>query len=132
MQALGLVSESVADAVNARTGQPVPRLLAMNAGSLMDAPAARRLATADAARLATITDSPAAVLWDPQQHRLLYVTRSSDADTMVVAEVAIGNGKEAEMLEALTSAYRQDVATLQRQIAHGDYQIIQGTINQAE
>lgn len=132
VQALGLVSESVADAVNARTGQPVPRLLAMNAGSLMDAPAARRLATADAARLATITDSPAAVLWDPQQHRLLYVTRSSDADTMVVAEVAIGNGKAAEMPEALTSAYRQDVATLQRQIAHGDYQIIQGTINQAE
>ncbi|MDR8533008.1 phage head morphogenesis protein [Serratia nevei] len=132
VQALGLVSESVADAVNARTGQPVPRLLAMNAGSLMDAPAARRLTTADAARLATITDSPAAVLWDPQQHRLLYVTHSSDADTMVVAEVAISNGKAAEMPEALTSAYRQDVATLQRQIAHGDYQIIQGTINQAE
>lgn len=132
VQALGLVSESVADAISAQTGQPVPRLLAMNAGSLMDTPAARRLTTADAARLATITDSPAAVLWDPQQHRLLYVTRSSDANTMIVAETAIASGKAAEMPEAITSAYQQDLPTLQQQIARGVYQIIQGTLSLAK
>lgn len=132
VQALGLVSESVADAISAQTGQPVPRLLAMNAGSLMDTPAARRLTTADAAHLATITDSPAAVLWDPQQHRLLYVTHSSDANTMIVAETALAGGNAAEMPEALTSAYRLDVATLQQQIARGVYQIIQGTLSLAK
>lgn len=132
VQALGLVSESVADVVSAQTGQPVPRLLAMNAGSLMDAPDSQRLNPADASRLATITHNPAAVLWDPQQRRLLYVASSSETNTMIVAETALGSGKAAETPEALTSAYRQDLATLQQQIARGVYQIIQGTISLAE
>ncbi|MBH2716612.1 minor capsid protein [Serratia marcescens] len=132
VQALGLVSESVADVVSAQTGQPVPRLLAMNAGSLMDAPDSQRLSPAEASRLATITHNSAAVLWDPQQRRLLYVASSSDANTMIVAETVLAGGNAAEMPEALTSAYRLDVATLQQQIARGVYQIIQGTLSLAK
>lgn len=135
VQSLGFMSESVADAVAARTGNVPSRLLAMSEKNLMhvDSDKHQRTGVAlspdDIQQLPTLMAHPQAVLWDKRHNNLLYVVATKDGLAKVVVNAPFGVKKHPDSLDVLINAYRVEAQTLRSDVAGGWLEVLEGSMD---
>lgn len=135
VQSLGFMSESVADAVAARTGNVPSRLLAMSEKNLMhvDSDKHQRTGVAlspdDIQQLPTLMAHPQAVLWDKRHNNLLYVVATKDGLAKVVVNAPFGVKKHPDSLDVLINAYRVEAQTLRSDVAGGWLEVLEGNMD---
>ncbi|EEW5644061.1 phage head morphogenesis protein, partial [Escherichia coli] len=84
IRTLGFMTESIAQAVESRTGTPPARLLAMSGKNVLHADSMKHqndgiaLTPEDFGRLPAMLAKPKAVLWDKRHNNLMYIVESKD------------------------------------------------------
>ncbi|HFI6318376.1 TPA: phage minor head protein [Escherichia coli] len=136
IQTLGFMTESVADAVQARTGEAPARLLVMSEKSLLhaDSPKHHKTGVAllpeDLRLLPSLLTKPQAVLWDRRHNNLIYLVSAGTGTAKVVVNAAYSLKRQADRLDVLINAYRlPDISALKSDIAGGVVEILEGTLD---
>lgn len=136
IQTLGFMTESVADAVQARTGEAPARLLVMSEKSLLhaDSPKHHKTGVAllpeDLRLLPSLLAKPQAVLWDRRHNNLIYLVSTGTGSAKVVVNAAYSLKRQADRLDVLINAYRlPDISALKSDIAGGVVEILEGTLD---
>ncbi|EKL3458530.1 minor capsid protein [Salmonella enterica] len=136
IRTLGFMSESVADAVEQRTGEPPARLLAMSGRNVLHVDSSKHYDTGvalnadDLARLPLLLAHPDAVLWDKVHKNLLYIVTSKDGLAKIVVNAPYGIKRQRDQLDVVINAYRfRDAEDLKADIRSGKLEILEGHIN---
>ncbi|EBD0986433.1 phage head morphogenesis protein [Salmonella enterica] len=129
---LGFMSESVADAVAERTGEPPARLLAMSEKNLLHADSDKHhdtgvaLTADDLALLPSLLARAEAVLWDKVHHNLMYIVTTKDGLAKIVVNAPYGIKRQPDSLDVVINAYRVKKVALEDDIRGGKLEIIEG------
>ncbi|SQI34952.1 phage head morphogenesis protein, SPP1 gp7 family [Leminorella richardii] len=132
IQPLGFMSDDIADAVEKRTGQPAARLLAVSEKNVIHADSLKHqtkgvaLTLAEYQSLPKSLNTPRAVLWDNQNHNLLYVIDSGKEMAKIVVNSPYGVRKQPDALDVVINAYKVSLFELQKGIEGGNYSVIKG------
>ncbi|EFR1979961.1 phage head morphogenesis protein [Salmonella enterica] len=132
IRTLGFMSESVADAVAERTGEPPARLLAMSEKNLLHADSDKHhdtgvaLTADDLALLPSLLALAEAVLWDKVHHNLMYIVTTKDGLAKIVVNAPYGIKRQPDSLDVVINAYRVKKVALEDDIRGGKLEIIEG------
>ncbi|EJQ3200001.1 phage minor head protein [Salmonella enterica] len=132
IRTLGFMSESVADAVEQRTGEPPARLLAMSEKNLLHADSDKHhdtgvaLTADDLALLPSLLARAEAVLWDKVHHNLMYIVTTKDSLAKIVVNAPYGIKRQPDSLDVVINAYRVKKVALEDDIRGGKLEIIEG------
>ncbi|EKB5404450.1 minor capsid protein [Salmonella enterica] len=132
IRTLGFMSESVADAVEQRTGEPPARLLAMSEKNLLHADSDKHhdtgvaLTADDLALLPSLLARAEAVLWDKVHHNLMYIVTTKDGLAKIVVNAPYGIKRQPDSLDVVINAYRVKKVALEDDIRGGKLEIIEG------
>ncbi|EID6350006.1 minor capsid protein [Salmonella enterica] len=132
IRTLGFMSESVADAVAERTGEPPARLLAMSEKNLLHANSDKHhdtgvaLTADDLALLPSLLARAEAVLWDKVHHNLMYIVTTKDGLAKIVVNAPYGIKRQPDSLDVVINAYRVKKVALEDDIRGGKLEIIEG------
>ncbi|EBR7012265.1 phage head morphogenesis protein [Salmonella enterica] len=132
IRTLGFMSESVADAVAERTGEPPARLLAMSEKNLLHADSDKHhdtgvaLTADDLALLPSLLARAEAVLWDKVHHNLMYIVTTKDGLAKIVVNAPYGIKRQPDSLDVVINAYRVKKVALEDDIRGGKLEIIEG------
>ncbi|EHU5144491.1 minor capsid protein [Salmonella enterica] len=132
IRTLGFMSESVADAVAERTGEPPARLLAMSEKNLLHADSDKHHGTGvaltadDLALLPSLLARAEAVLWDKVHHNLMYIVTTKDGLAKIVVNAPYGIKRQPDSLDVVINAYRVKKVALEDDIRGGKLEIIEG------
>ncbi|HAT1683956.1 TPA: phage head morphogenesis protein [Klebsiella oxytoca] len=136
LQTLGFMSESIADAVTARTGERPARLLAMTDKNLLHADSDKHraggiaLLPEDLKLLPSLIAHPQAILWDKLHRNLMYVVGTADGTAKIVVDAPYNLKRQKEVLDVVINAYRfKDIASLRAEILGGNLEILEGHID---
>ncbi|ELX1825443.1 TPA: minor capsid protein [Escherichia coli] len=127
IRALGFMTESVAEAVHQRTGNMPARLLVMNGKSLATT-ADAALKPEDLQRLPSLMAKPQAVLWDRENHQLLYVVATRDGTARIVVRTSQTVGRQNDRADVLVSISRVSAQSLEAAIADGMIDVLEGYV----
>lgn len=132
IRTLGFMSESVADAVAERTGEPPARLLAMSEKNLLHADSDKHhdtgvaLTADDLALIPSLLARAEAVLWDKVHHNLMYIVTTKDGLAKIVVNAPYGIKRQPDSLDVVINAYRVKKVALEDDIRGGKLEIIEG------
>lgn len=132
IRTLGFMSESVADVVAERTGEPPARLLAMSEKNLLHADSDKHhdtgvaLTADDLALLPSLLARAEAVLWDKVHHNLMYIVTTKDGLAKIVVNAPYGIKRQPDSLDVVINAYRVKKVALEDDIRGGKLEIIEG------
>lgn len=136
IRTLGFMSEPVADAVAARTGEPPARLLAMSGRNVLHVDSGKHYDTGvaltadDLARLPLLLAHPDAVLWDKVHRNLLYIVTTKDGLAKIVVNAPYGIKRQPDQLDVVINAYRfRDVDDLKADIRSGKLEVLEGHVD---
>ncbi|HAW5956628.1 TPA: phage head morphogenesis protein, partial [Escherichia coli] len=127
IRALGFMTESVAEAVHQRTGNMPARLLVMNGKSLATT-ADAALKPEDLQHLPSLMAKPQAVLWDRENHQLLYVVATRDGMARIEVRTSQTVGRQNDRADVLVSVSRVSAQSLEAAIADGMIDILEGHV----
>ncbi|HIE3655319.1 TPA: phage minor head protein [Yersinia enterocolitica] len=133
VQPLGFMAEDIATAVEARTGKPAARLLAISEKELVQADRVKRkkkglsLTLAEYQALPRVVANPSAVLWDTQTQRLMYISgeAGNTLKTVVNAPWQIGR---VDTLDVVVTPQRVPLSALKKGMDSGQYELLQGAL----
>lgn len=136
IRTLGFMSESVADAVTARTGEPPARLLAMNGKNVLHADSLKHQADAialspdDLALLPSLLTHPEAVLWDKRHNNLLYLITTKDGMAKVAVNAPYNLKRQPDQLDVIVNVYRvENMDKLKSDIQGGWLELLEGHVD---
>ena len=127
IRALGFMTGSVAEAVYQRTGNMPARLLVMNGKSLATT-SDTALKPEDLQRLPSLMAKPQAVLWDRENHQLLYVVATRDGTARIVVRTSQTVGRQNDRADVLVSISRVSAQSLEAAIADGMIDVLEGHV----
>lgn len=134
IRTLGFMSESVANAVEQRTGEPPARLLAMSEKNLLHADSDKHhdtgvaLTADDLALLPSLLARAEAVLWDKVHHNLMYIVTTKDGLAKIVVNAPYGIKRQPDSLDVVINAYRVKKIALEDDIRGGKLEVIEGKL----
>lgn len=136
IRTLGFMSESVADAVTARTGEPPARLLAMSEKNLLHADSDKHHLTGvalqadDLALLPSLLARPEAVLWDKRHNNLLYLISTKDGTAKVAVNAPYSLKRQPDQLDVIVNVYRvENMDKLKSDIQGGQLELLEGHVD---
>lgn len=134
IRTLGFMSESVADAVEQRTGEPPARLLAMSGKNVLHADSDKHhtdeiaLSPDDFALLPSLLAHPEAVLWDKVHSNLMYIVETRDGTAKIVVNAPYGIKRQPDKLDVVINAYRVNKFDIAKAIEGGKLELIAGEV----
>lgn len=134
IRTLGFMSESVANAVEQRTGEPPARLLAMSEKNLLHADSDKHhqddiaLHPDDLALLPSLLAHPEAVLWDKVHRNLMYIVETKDGTAKIVVNAPYGIKRQPDKLDVVINAYRVNKFDIEKAIEGGKMELIEGEV----
>ncbi|HGP2815369.1 TPA: phage minor head protein [Salmonella enterica] len=134
IRTLGFMSESIASAVEQRTGKPPARLLAMSEKNLLHADSDKHhdtgvaLTADDLALLPSLLARAEAVLWDKVHHNLMYIVTTKDGLAKIVVNAPYGIKRQPDSLDVVINAYRIKKVALEDDIRGGKLELIEGKL----
>ncbi|EAX7073447.1 phage head morphogenesis protein [Salmonella enterica subsp. enterica] len=134
IRTLGFMSESVADAVEQRTGEPPARLLAMSGKNVLHADSDKHhtdeiaLSPDDFALLPSLLAHPEAVLWDKVHSNLMYIVETRDGTAKIVVNAPYGIKRQSDKLDVVINAYRVNKFDIAKAIEGGKLELIEGEV----
>ncbi|MDJ6542446.1 phage minor head protein [Salmonella enterica] len=134
IRTLGFMSESVANSVEQRTGEPPARLLAMSEKNLLHADSDKHhdtevaLTADDLALLPSLLARAEAVLWDKVHHNLMYIVTTKDGLAKIVVNAPYGIKRQPDSLDVVINAYRVKKIALEDDIRGGKLEVIEGKL----
>lgn len=134
IRTLGFMSESVADAVEQRTGEPPARLLAMSEKNLLHADSDKHhdtgvaLTADDLALLPSLLARAEAVLWDKVHHNLMYIVTTKDGLAKIVVNAPYSIKRQPDKLDVVINAYRVNKFDIEKAIEGGKMELIEGEV----
>ncbi|EAP0170632.1 phage head morphogenesis protein [Salmonella enterica] len=134
IRTLGFMSESVANSVEQRTGEPPARLLAMSEKNLLHADSDKHhdtgvaLTADDLALLPSLLARAEAVLWDKVHHNLMYIVTTKDGLAKIVVNAPYGIKRQPDSLDVVINAYRVKKVALEDDIRGGKLEVIEGKL----
>ncbi|EDV1421000.1 phage head morphogenesis protein, partial [Salmonella enterica subsp. salamae] len=136
LRTMGFMSESIASAVEQRTGEPPARLLAMTDKNLLHTDSDKHraggiaLSPEDLKLLPSLIAHPQAILWDKLHKNLMYIVETADGTAKVVIDAPYNLKRQKEVLDVVINAYRfKDIASLKAEIRGGNIEILEGHID---
>ena len=131
LQAVGFVTDDVASAVRAKTGQPPARMAVINDNQINSAlmPASDSspaMTAADLSKLPAVMANPTTVLLDTQTGDVLYCGAGEKARP--VAVVPFSEAGKDSLQDVAIGARMLTPDTLESAVASGQYEIIQGDL----
>ncbi|WP_392434946.1 phage minor head protein [Yersinia sp. HM-2024] len=133
VQPLGFMAEDIATAVEARTGKPAARLLAISETELVQADNVKRqkkglsLTLAEYQTLPRVVANPSAVLWDTQTQRLMYISGEADSTLKTVVNAPWQTGR-IDTLDVVVTPQRVPLSALKKGMDSGQYELLQGAL----
>lgn len=133
VQPLGFMAEELATAVEARTGKPAARLLALSEKELVQAGRVKRqkkglsLTLAEYQALPRIVANPSAVLWDTQTQRLMYISGDAGSTLKTVVNAPWQSGR-VDTLDVVVTPQRVPLSALKKGMDSGQYELLQGAL----
>lgn len=134
IRTLGFMSESVAAAVEQRTGEPPARLLAMSGKNVLHADSLKHhtdeiaLNKDDFALLPSLLAHPEAVLWDKVHCNLMYIVETRDGTAKIVVNAPYGIKRQPDKLDVVINAYRVNKFDIAKAIEGGKLELIEGEV----
>ncbi len=134
IRTLGFMSESIASAVEQRTGKPPARLLAMSEKNLLHADSDKHhdtgvaLTADDLALLPSLLARAEAVLWDKVHHNLMYIVTTKDGLAKIVVNAPYGIKRQPDSLDVVINAYRVNKFDIEKAIEGGKLELIEGEV----
>lgn len=134
IRTLGFMSESVAAAVEQRTGEPPARLLAMSGKNVLHADSLKHhtdeiaLNKDDFALLPSLLAHPEAVLWDKVHRNLMYIVETRDGTAKIVVSAPYGIKRQPDKLDVVINAYRVNKFDIAKAIEGGKLELIEGEV----
>lgn len=134
IRTLGFMSESVANAVEQRTGEPPARLLAMSGKNVLHADSDKHhdtgvaLTADDLALLPSLLARAEAVLWDKVHHNLMYIVTTKDGLAKIVVNAPYGIKRQPDSLDVVINAYRVNKFDIEKAIEGGKLELIEGEV----
>ncbi|WP_421173766.1 phage minor head protein [Aeromonas enteropelogenes] len=131
VQPVAFMTDDVAEHVEARTGAPAARLMAIGEKQLLHADSPKHQAMGAALTLEEyqtlpqLLASPDAVLWDNKNNNLLYVVKRGEQAIKVAVNPAWKNKKQPDLLDTMINAYRVSYTALQDGVKSGEYEVLQ-------
>ncbi|HAF2129920.1 TPA: hypothetical protein G9F27_004175 [Salmonella enterica] len=136
IRTLGFMSESVAGAVEQRTGEPPARLLAMSGKNVLHADSDKHHLTGVALQaddfqlLPALLAHPEAVLWDKSHNNLMYIVTTKDGLAKIVVNAPFGIKRQPDQLDVVINTYRiRDVSDLKADIRSGKLELLEGEVD---
>ncbi len=133
VQPLGFMAEDIATAVEARTGKPAARLLAISEKELVQADRVKRkkkglsLTLAEYQTLPRVVANPSAVLWDTQTQRLMYISGEAGSTLKTVVNAPWQTGR-VDTLDVVVTPQRVPLSALKQGMDSGQYELLQGAL----
>ena len=112
IRTLGFMTESIAQAVESRTGTPPARLLAMSGKNVLHADSVKHqndgiaLMPEDFGRLPAMLARPKAVLWDKRHNNLMYIVENQDGSVQIAVNAPYSLKRQPDKLDVIVNAYR--------------------------
>lgn len=134
IRTLGFMSESIAAAVEQRTGKPPARLLAMSEKNIMHADSDKHhqddiaLHPDDLALLPSLLAHPEAVLWDKVHRNLMYIVETRDGTAKIVVNAPYSLKRQPDQLDVVINAYRVNKFDIEKAIEGGKLELIEGEV----
>ncbi|EDT4389789.1 minor capsid protein [Salmonella enterica] len=136
IRTLGFMSESVAAAVEQRTGEPPARLLAMSGKNVLHADSDKHHLTGVALQpddfqlLPVLLAHPKAVLWDKRHNNLMYLIDTKDGTAKIAVNAPYGIKRQPDKLDVIVNAYRvENMDKLKSDIQGGQLELLEGSVD---
>ncbi|EID6269908.1 minor capsid protein [Salmonella enterica] len=136
IRTLGFMSESVAAAVEQRTGEPPARLLAMSGKNVLHADSDKHHQTGVALQpddfqlLPVLLAHPKAVLWDKRHNNLMYLIDTKDGTAKIAVNAPYGIKRQPDKLDVIVNAYRvENMDKLKSDIQGGQLELLEGRVD---
>ncbi|EOK9972310.1 phage head morphogenesis protein, partial [Escherichia coli] len=136
IRTLGFMTESIAQAVESRTGTPPARLLAMSGKNVLHADSMKHqndgiaLTPEDFGRLPAMLATPKAVLWDKRHNNLMYIVESKDGSVQIAVNAPYSLKRQPDKLDVIVNAYRViNMDKLKSDIRGGMLEVLEGDID---
>ncbi|EBP7342765.1 phage head morphogenesis protein, partial [Salmonella enterica] len=136
IRTLGFMSESVADAVEQRTGEPPARLLAMSGKNVLHADSLKHhadeiaLSPDDFALLPSLLAHPKAVLWDKRHNNLMYLIDTKDGTAKIAVNAPYSIKRQPDQLDVIVNVYRvENMDKLKSDIQGGQLELLEGRVD---
>ncbi|EHE1439651.1 phage head morphogenesis protein, partial [Escherichia coli] len=136
IRTLGFMTESIAQAVESRTGTPPARLLAMSGKNVLHADSMKHqndgiaLTPEDFGRLPAMLAKPKAVLWDKRHNNLMYIVESKDSSVQIAVNAPYSLKRQPDKLDVIVNAYRViNMDKLKSDIRGGMLEVLEGDID---
>lgn len=136
IRTLGFMSESVAAAVEQRTGEPPARLLAMSGKNVLHADSDKHHQTGVALQpddfqlLPVLLAHPKAVLWDKRHNNLMYLIDTKDGTAKIAVNAPYGIKRQPDKLDVIVNAYRvENMDKLKSDIQGGQLELLEGYVD---
>ncbi|ECC9274881.1 phage head morphogenesis protein [Salmonella enterica subsp. enterica] len=136
IRTLGFMSESVADAVEQRTGEPPARLLAMSGKNVLHADSDKHHLTGVALQaddfqlLPALLAHPKAVLWDKRHNNLMYLIDTKDGTAKIAINAPYSIKRQPDQLDVIVNAYRvENMDKLKADIQGGQLELLEGSVD---
>ncbi|EOO6525575.1 phage head morphogenesis protein, partial [Escherichia coli] len=107
IRTLGFMTESIAQAVESRTGTPPARLLAMSGKNVLHADSMKHqndgiaLTPEDFGRLPAMLARPKAVLWDKRHNNLMYIVENQDGSVQIAVNAPYSLKRQPDKLDVI-------------------------------
>ncbi|EFE9872206.1 hypothetical protein GAR01_12570 [Escherichia coli] len=136
IRTLGFMTESIAQAVESRTGTPPARLLAMSGKNVLHADSVKHqndgiaLTPEDFGRLPAMLAKPKAVLWDKRHNNLMYIVENQDGSVQIAVNAPYSLKRQPDKLDVIVNAYRViNMDKLKSDIRGGMLEVLEGQID---
>ncbi|EDL3564729.1 phage head morphogenesis protein [Salmonella enterica subsp. enterica serovar Newport] len=136
IRTLGFMSESVAVAVEQRTGEPPARLLAMSGKNVLHADSDKHHLTGVALQaddfqlLPALLAHPKAVLWDKRHNNLMYLIDTKDGTAKIAINAPYSIKRQPDQLDVIVNAYRvENMDKLKADIQGGQLELLEGSVD---
>lgn len=136
IRTLGFMTESIAQAVESRTGTPPARLLAMSGKNVLHADSVKHqndgiaLTPEDFGRLPAMLARPKAVLWDKRHNNLMYIVENKDGSVQIAVNAPYSLKRQPDKLDVIVNAYRViNMDKLKSDIRGGMLEVLEGQID---
>ncbi|MFM2555070.1 phage minor head protein [Escherichia coli] len=136
IRTLGFMTESIAQAVESRTGTPPARLLAMSGKNVLHADSVKHqndgvaLTPEDFGRLPVMLATPKAVLWDKRHNNLMYIVENQDGSVQIAVNAPYSLKRQPDKLDVIVNAYRViNMDKLKSDIRGGMLEVLEGQID---
>lgn len=136
IRTLGFMTESIAQAVESRTGTPPARLLAMSGKNVLHADSVKHqndgiaLMPEDFGRLPAMLAKPKAVLWDKRHKNLMYIVENKDGSVQIAVNAPYSLKRQPDKLDVIVNAYRViNMDKLKSDIRGGMLEVLEGQID---